>query len=69
MPYPPPEKASPDEIGNILAKLEVLLTDLPSQLPRGDDFDFGRRARHLAMSLGIIFQLLTVNKILTLLIT
>jgi hypothetical protein len=39
MPYPPPEKASPDEIGNILGKLEVLLTDLPSQLPRGDDFD------------------------------
>ncbi len=39
MPYPPPEKASPDEICNILTKLEVLLTDLPFQLPRGDDFD------------------------------
>jgi hypothetical protein len=38
-PYPPPEKASPKEIRNILAKLDVLLTDLHSQLPRGDDFD------------------------------
>ena len=39
MPYPPPEKASPEEISNILAKLEVLLMDLPSQLPRGDGFN------------------------------
>jgi hypothetical protein len=38
-PYPPPEKASPKEISNILAKPHVLLTDLPFQLPHGDDFD------------------------------
>ena len=39
VPHPPPEKASHDEIGNILAKLKVLLTELPSQLPRGDNFN------------------------------
>ena len=39
VPHPPPEKASPDEIRNILAKLKVLLTELPSQLPRGDNFN------------------------------
>jgi hypothetical protein len=39
MPYAPPENASPDEIAKILAKLEILLTGLPSQLPYGDDYD------------------------------
>jgi hypothetical protein len=39
MPYPPPENASPNEIGEILPKLKILLTGLPSQLPCGDDYD------------------------------
>jgi hypothetical protein len=39
MPYPPPEKASREEVTRILAKLKVLLANLPSLLPLGDGFD------------------------------
>jgi hypothetical protein len=38
MPYPPPEKASSDDIIEILSKLQVLLRDLPAQLPLADGF-------------------------------
>jgi hypothetical protein len=63
VPYPPPEKASPDEIGDILAKLEVLLTDLPSQLRLqiwhfsriGDDATLGEQLEH-AFGLAVAYN-------------